>query len=117
MAGFFGNPVARHVSTAAVFCPTGSWVALRADSANKPNRQWIKIQPKGRDTIGLAIRYVNKNSDGTFTTPTSNAHPDFIYPSTVIIEEPISEDVTVFGRAAQRGGSSGGLKVIVAEFA
>lgn len=116
MAGYFGNPVSRHVSTAAVFCPTGSWVQLAAESNPKANRQWVKIQPKGRDTIRLAIRYVNKNADGTFTTPTSAAHTDFIYPSTHIIEEPIGDDVAIFGRAVQNGGSSGGLKVIVAEF-
>ena len=116
MAGFYGNPTARSVTTGAVFCPTGSWAALRAGSSNASNRQWIKIQGKGRDTIRLALRYVNINSDGTFTTPTSSAHPDFIYPSNVVLEEPISADVTVFGRAVQNGGSSGGLKVIIAEF-
>lgn len=116
MAGFFGNPVARNVQTGTVGVPVGSWVALRAGSSNVENRQWIKIQPKGRDTIRLALKYVNKNADGTFTTPTGGAHRDFIYPSTSVIEEPISSDVTVFGRAAQNGGSSGGLRVIVAEF-
>lgn len=117
MAGFFGNPISRHVSTGAVFCPTGSWTALRAGTSNKENRQWIKVQPRGRDTIGLAIRYVNKNANGTFTTPTDSAHPDFIIPTTSILSEPIGDDVTLFGRAVQRGGSSGGVKVIVGEFA
>jgi len=117
MAGFYGNPVARHVSTGTVFCPTGSWKAICAGTTNKKGRQWIKIQPKGRNTIRLAIRYVNKNVDGTFTAPTTAAHIDFIYPSTSIISEPISDDVMVYGRAVQNGGSSGGLKVIIGEFA
>ena len=116
MAGLYGNSVASNVQSGAVFAPTGSWVALRAGSANVNNRQCIKIQPRGRNTIRLAVRYVNINADRTFTAPTSAAHPDFIYPSTAVISEPIGSDVTVFGRAVQNGGSSGGLKVIVAEF-
>ena len=116
MANFYGNPVARNVSQGHVFAPAGSWVAARAGSTNQKGRQWVKIQPQGRDTIRLAIRYVNKNADGTFTTPTSAAHGDFKIPTTAVIEEPLSEDVTIFLRAVQNGGSSGGIKCIVAEY-
>lgn len=113
-----GNAVARHAASGAVFAPVGSWVAARASSsANQAGRQWIKIQPQGRSTIRLAIRYVNRNADGTFTTPTSAAHGDYKIPSDGgILVEPISDDVTIFLRAVQNGGSSGGVKCIVTEF-
>lgn len=117
MAGYFGNPVSRSVVTGQVFALNGAWVGAYADgSANQPKRQWIKIQPQARDTIRLAIRYVNKNADGTFTTPTSAAHSDFKIPATATFVEPIGGDVAIFIRAVQNGGSSGGIKCIVAEF-
>ena len=117
MAGYFGNAVARHVASGAIFVPNGSWTAARAtSSANQANRQWIKIQPQARDTIRIAVRYVNRNADGTFTAPTSAAHGDFKIPATSTLVEPISEDVTIYLRAVQNGGSSGGVKCIVAEF-
>lgn len=112
-----GNPVAKTVRQGAVFCPTGSWVALVSGSSILENRQWVRIAPRGRDTIGLALKYVAKNADGTFTTPTSTAHDATIVPTTSISTEPISDSVQVFGRAVQRGGSSGGIKVIVTEYA
>lgn len=116
MAGFYGNAVARSVVSGSVFALNGAWTAARAGTSNAENRQWIKIQPQARDTIRLAIRYVNKNADGTFTTPTSAAHGDFKIPATGTLVEPISSDVTIFIRAVQSGGSSGGIKCIVAEF-
>lgn len=117
MANFHGNPVANTVRQNAVFCPTGSWAALISGSAILTARQWIRLAPRGRDTIGLALKYVAKNADGTFTTPTSTAHDATIFPTTSIIEEPISDNVQVFGRGVQRGGASGGIKVIVTEYA
>lgn len=119
MAGFLGNPVARNVRMGAVACLTGSWAAVHSGGASGSelqNRQWIKFQPRGRDTIRMAVKYVNRNADGTFTTPTDSAHGAFVYPSMVVLEEPISDDVRVFIRAVQNGGTSGGMKVIVAEY-
>lgn len=116
MAISHGNPVASTVVQGAVFCPTGSWVALTGGSSILLGRQWIRLQPRGRDTIGLALKYVQKNLDGTFTAPTSTAHDATIISTTSIHIEPLSDAVQVFGRAVQRGGSSGGIKVIVAEY-
>lgn len=116
MAGYFGNAVARSVSTGQIFVQNGAWTAARAGTSNVANRQWIKIQPQARDTIRLAVRYVNRNADGTFTTPTTAAHSDFKIPATSTLVEPISSDVTIFLRAVQNGGSSGGIKCIVAEY-
>lgn len=117
MATHWNNPVVRHVSTGTVFAKTGSWsLACANGSTNKANRQWVTIQGRGRDTIRIAVKYVNKNSDGTFTAPTTAAHDALIYPSNTIISEPISADVGVYVRAVQSGGTSGGVKCIVAEY-
>lgn len=117
MAGIYGNPVASTVVQGAKFCPTGTWAALTGGSSILSGRQWIRLQARGRDTIGLALKYVQKNADGTFTTPTTNAHDATIISTTSIHIEPLSDAVQLFGRAVQRGGSSGGIKVIVTEYA
>jgi len=120
MAGFNGNAVARTVRQSAVAVLTGSWAALHSGGSGGSEldqRQWIKIQPRGRDTIGIAINYVAKSADGTFTAPTTTAHDAIVYPTTSIIEEPIGDNIRLYGRAVQRGGSSGGFKCIVAEYA
>lgn len=119
MAMSHGTPLARNVRMGAVACLTGSWAAVHTGGSGGtelPGRQWIKFQARGRDTIRLAVAYVNKNADGTFTTPTYTAHHAVVYPSMVVLEEPISEDVRVFVRAVQNGGSSGGMKVVVVEY-
>mgnify|MGYP001616638417 CR=1 FL=1 len=115
MAGFFGNPVARYVTQGNVYCPVGSWAALRVGAVNQVNRQWIKFQV--RSNASLAIRYVNRNADGTFTAPTASAHDAVIIPSRSIMGEPISEDVVVYGRAVNKAGTTaGGVRVTVTEY-
>jgi len=120
MAGFNGNAVARHVRQGIARVDNTNWSPIHSGLAQGlnelPNRQWIKFQARGRDTIRMAIKYANRNLDGTFTVPTSSAHDAIIYPTTSIIEEPISDDVRIFARGVQNGGSSGGFKVVVAEY-
>lgn len=120
MSMSFGNIVARNVRQAKVFCPTGSWVQLvgvAGASAPLTGRAWIRIAPRGRDTIALALKYVLVDSTGAYTTPTSTAHDATVIASTSIHVEPIGDSVAVFGRAVQRGGSSGGISVVVTEYA
>ena len=118
MANFFGSPVARSVTTTSVYCLTGSWVQLNASGGPLTGRQWVKIQAKGiGNTMRLAIQYVNRNANGTFTAPTDTAHGHFIYPSVAMFEEPISDDVAIYGRAVANGGSAGGVRTVVAEYA
>ena len=120
MAGFFGNPVARNVRQGICKVNVSTWSPIHSGLTlglnELPNRQWIKFQGRGQDNIRMAIKYVNKNADGTFTTPTSTAHDAIVYPSMSVIEEPISDDVRVFARAVQNGGSAGGFKVVCAEY-
>lgn len=121
MAMRFGNPVASNVRMGAVRCLTGSWTAVHTGgtggtNVELPGRQWIKFQGRGSDTIRMAVAYVNRAADGTFTTPTYTAHHAIVYPSMSVIEEPISDDVRIFVRAVQNGGTSGGMKVVVVEY-
>ena len=65
----------------------------------------------------MAIKYANRNADGTFTVPTDTAHDAIVYATAgSVIEEPISDDVRIYARGVQNGGSSGGFKVVVAEY-
>ena len=120
MAGFNGNPVARFVRQGIARINVSTWSPLHSglvQGLNElPNRQWVKIQFRGGDTSRVAIKYANRNADGTFTVPTSTAHDAIVYPSNAIIEEPISDDVRIFGRVVVNGGSIGGLKAVVAEY-
>lgn len=121
MAGFFGNPVARYVRQGIARVNVSTWSPIHSGLVQGvqelQGRQWVKMQPRGADSIRMAIKYVNKNADGTFTTPTDTAHDAIVYPTTgPVIEEPISDDVRIYARAVQNGGSRGGFKVIVAEY-
>lgn len=120
MAGFFGNPVARHVRQGIARVNVSTWSPIHSGLVQGlpelPNRQWVEIQPRGQNNIRLALKFVNKNADGTFTVPTSTAHDAIVYPSTSIIEKPISDDVRIFARAVQNGGSAGGFKCVVCEY-
>ena len=120
MAGFNGNAVARNVRQGICKVDTTNWRPIHSGltlGVNElPNRQWIKFQGRGRDTIRLAVRYVNQNADGTFTTPTMTAHDAIVYPSMAVIEEPISDSVRIYARAVQNGGTSGGFKVVAVEY-
>ena len=120
MAGFNGNAVARYVRQGIARVNVSTWSPIHSglvQGLNElPNRQWVKIQPRGSNTIRIAIKYANRNPDGTFTVPTSTAHDAIVYPTTSIIEEPISDDVRIFARAVQNGGSAGGFKCVVAEY-
>ena len=120
MAGFYGNAVARSVRQGIARVNVSTWSPIHSGITQGLNelegRQWVKFQGRGQDNIRMAIKYVNKNLDGTFTVPTSTAHDAIVYPSQSIIEEPISDDVRIYARAVQNGGSAGGFKVVCAEY-
>ena len=121
MAGYFGNAVARSVRQGIARVNVSTWSPIHSgltQGLNElENRQWIKFQPRGNDQIRMAIKYVNRNQDGSFTVPTSTAHDAIVYPTTgIVMEEPISDSVRIYARAVQNGGSAGGFKVVAAEY-
>lgn len=118
MANFYGNPVANSISTARVYCPRGAWTALQVGSSPLGNRQWIEFQVKGR--CSLAILFANVDIQGNFTAPIADLPSlkrAIIYPANAIVQLPVGDKVTVYGRAvAKAGATEGGVSVAVAEF-
>lgn len=113
----WGNPSARYVTYGIARVGPGGWARLVASGSSPlPQRQWIKIQAKGKNS--LAILYTHKNADGTYTAPTETAHRAIVYPGNSIIVEPIGDSVMAWGRCIPKVGSTdGGLRVIVNEYA
>lgn len=126
MAGFFGNQLARTVRNGLCKVGPGAWTQLTSSQlggavvrTNLPQRQWLQLQVRGN--AALALTYTCRSLDGsTFATtvPTYNAHVAKIIPANTVWQEPLSDDVMLWGRSITKAGvTAGGLKVIVSEYA
>lgn len=128
MAQSFGDPVARVVKQGDVTVPATAWVPLTATGsggvttgttpleARRQIRYNIKANPGG----ALALQYVVKNMDGTFTTPTTAGlvKVSTVYPGNTTVVEPIGDAVQVFGRLVKKKGFTfNSIRVIVTELA
>ena len=116
----YGNVVSKHVVNGVAKVGPGAWTRLTVSGGNPLNkRQWIEIQPRGKNPSGLALGYSTKNVDGTFTAPTYTAQAAKIIPAAASIKgEPLGDTVMWWGRLVQKGGDPhGGVKVIVTEYA
>lgn len=112
----FGNQIAKYVTQGSCRANVSTWSPLQVGTSPLQERKWLEIQVRG--TTALAIAYANKNSDGTFTTPTVSGHHTIIIPANSIKVIPVGDAVTVYGRAVNKVASNaGGCKVVVAEFA
>lgn len=123
------DSVARTVIQGDVAVPSTSWVPLTASgssgltSGTTPlqGRRHIRYQVKSAPGAALSLQYVQKNLDGTFTTPTASGltHISTVYPGNSIVVEPIGDSVQVFGRLTKKKGvtAPNALRVIVTEFA
>lgn len=109
----YGNNVAKYHTSALVKVNEAGWAHLGAASTPLAGRNWIKFQL--RSPGALAITYVNRNADGTFTAPTDSAHRSFITPTAVINIEPIGDTVAVYGRFVSKISTAGGGTVYVTE--
>lgn len=115
MPGLYGNVIANEVSEIARASSTAHWTALQVGSAPLGGRQWVEIQVKG--PTALALSYANVLSNGTFTTPTDGTRDHQVIPANSIKVFPISDKVTIFGRAIGKAGNAdGGSKIIVTEY-
>ena len=127
MAGSYGDFVARKVLQGDVAVVATAWVPLTATGsggvttgtspleARRQIRYAIKSNPGG----ALALQYVAKNLDGTFTTPTSaSVKTSTIYPGNTTVVEPIGDAIQVFGRLVKKKGFTfNSIRVIVTELA
>ena len=123
------DSVARTVIQGDVAVPDTAWVPLTASGSSGvtagttplKGRRHIRYQVKAAAGGALALQYVQKNADGTFTTPTASGltHIATIYPGNTIVVEPIGDSVQVFGRLTKKKGftTTSVIRVIVTEFA
>jgi len=118
MAGFNGDFVARTVSQSAVYVQKTAYTALQVGSTPLAGRRHIRIQVKGVVGQALAIAYVAKASDGTYTTPTTDVRLVTVYPGGSIWVEPLGDNVAIYGKMLPKVGvTASSVRVIVTEYA
>ena len=118
MASGFGDFTAKYVRQGVVQCDTTSWTAL-VTSGTTPleGRRHIRIFPKSKQGHAIALAYVTKNADGTFTTATDSVGDCTIYAGNTKIIEPISDVIQVFGRMVNKAGTTDtSARVIITEY-
>lgn len=126
MAGTYNEGVAREAKQGDVSIVATAWRPLTASgtggittgttplSARRHIRYNIKSNPGG----ALAVEYVARNQDGTFTTPTTSVKLATVFPGNTTVVEPIGDSIQVYGRlVAKKGFTFSSIRVIVTEFA
>ena len=111
-----GNVVGKSASSGSIWCSNADWRQL-VSSGTTPykGRQWMKIQAKGQ--TALALKFVNRNADGTFTAPVGGVNADIIIPANTVEVFNLGDTVSVYGRAvAKAGATATGCRVPVIEF-
>lgn len=117
MATFFGNSVANYVTQGRVNVLNSAWKALQVGTAPHSGRFAVRIFVKGNPGQALALTYVNRNADETFTVPTTQPKNCTIYPGGRTWIEPLSDRVTLYGRLIPKAAATqGSVEVIVTEF-
>ena len=127
MPGYFGNPVARNARNGVCDVGPGAWTQLTSSSVSGGSgtrtilakRQWVALQARGPGA--LALTYTSRAINGdTFATtaPAYSAQSAKIVQANTIWQEPLSDDVMLWGRFVLKAGSTaGGMKVVVTEYA
>jgi hypothetical protein len=121
MAGLYGDFVAKTVAQGDCAAVATEWKPLTGTgNSGTPlkGRRHIRYNIKAAPGGALALQYVAKNADGTFTTPTSSVKYSTIYPGNSTIAEPIGDALQVFGRLVKKKGfTDSSIRVVVTEFA
>lgn len=127
MSGYFGNPVSRDARNGVVDVGPGAWVPLTSSLPQGgsgtqtilPKRQWLQLQARGPGALCLAYTSRTRNGDTYASTgPAHSAQSAKIIPANTIWQEPLSDDVQLWGRfIAKAGSTAGGMKVVVTEYA
>ncbi len=127
MAGSFNDNVARVVKQGDVAVVATAWVPLTATGTGGvttgttplQGRRHIRYNIKSNPGGALALQYVAKNLDGTFTTPTSaSVKTSTVYPGNTTVVEPIGDSIQVFGRLVKKKAFTfSSIRVIVTEMA
>lgn len=122
MAGSFNDNVARVVNQGDVAVTASAWVPLTANgvlASPLQGRRHIRYNIKSNPGGALALQYVAKNLNGTFTNPTAaSVKTSTVYPGNTTVVEPIGDAIQVFGKLVKKKGFSfDSIRVIVTEFA
>lgn len=119
MAGLYGDFVARTVRQGPATAVTGQWLPL-VSSGTTPlsGRRHIRLFARSVVGVTLGVTYTARAADGTFPVPTDSIkHVTFYLGGSTWIE-PIGDNIQVWGRLIQRGGSTvTTMRVIVTEYA
>lgn len=118
MAGLFGDFVAKTITQGDVNVVATAWTPLVVSTNPLAGRRHIRYNIKSNPGGALALQYVAKNADGTFTTPTTTVKWTTIIPGNTTIVEPIGDNIQVFGRLVKKKGFTfSSIRVVVTEFA
>lgn len=120
MSGLYGDFTAKSVRQGSVAITTSSWVPLVSlGSTPYSGRRHIRIQLKSNKGGSIALQYVSKNADGTFTTPTASSSvklSTIIAGNTTYIE-PIADTVNVYGKLVKKVGfTDNSIRAIITEY-
>ncbi len=120
MAGNYKDAVANSAIQGQVAITVSSWVPLIAGSAGVPYeaRRHVRYQLKSNAGGTMALQYVLKNLDGTFTTPTSaSVKTSTTMPGNATWIEPIGDSCMVYGKLVKKAGFTfNSARCIVTEF-
>ena len=128
MSGNYGDFVAKTVKQGDVAVVATKWVPLVGTGSGGLTdgllplraRRHLRMQIKANPGGSLALAYVQKNQDGSFTTPDADGVPVKLatnYPGNTIFYEPIGDAVQVYGRLYKKKGfTDSSIRVIVTEF-
>jgi len=128
MAGSFNDNVARTVLQGDVAVVATAWVPLTASGSGGVTtnttpleaRRHIRYNIKSNPGGALAVTYVARNLDGTYTTPgaSTSVKTATVFPGNTTVVEPIGDAIQVFGKLVKKKGFSfSSIRVVVTEFA
>lgn len=120
MAGLFGDFVAKSAVQGRVAVVTTAWVPLVAEGTTiYPTRRHVRLQLKSNPGGAMAITYVSRNQDGTFTTPTTSTSVKTctVMPGNTTWVEPVADTCMIYGKLVKKAGfTADSIACIVTEY-
>jgi hypothetical protein len=120
MAGQYSEAVAKSAVQGRVAIVATEWKPLVANSDGAtiyPARRHIRLQLKSNPGGAMAIEYVSRNADGTFTAPTTSVKLCTTMPGNTTWIEPLADTCMLFGRLVKKKGfTSGSISCVVTEY-
>lgn len=126
MSGLYGDFVAKTVKQGDVAITTSAWVPLVSGfdpsnlTAPMNQRRHVRIQLKSNPGGAMAITYVQKNLDGTFTTPgtSTSVKTATVMPGNTTWIEPLGDGIQAFGKLVKKKAFTfNSIRAIITEFA